>query len=64
VTAVVRQRLHQRGFRQRVLRGYQQCCAPTAGTSTILADGRTTPPRVSRSTRIQIHTLTRRKPKA
>ncbi len=27
VTAVVRQRLHQRGFRQRVLRAYQQCCA-------------------------------------
>lgn len=27
ITAVVRQRLHQRGFRQRVLRAYQQCCA-------------------------------------
>ena len=27
VTAVVRQRLHQRGFRERVLRAYQQCCA-------------------------------------
>ena len=27
VTAVVRQRLHLRGFRQRVLRAYQQCCA-------------------------------------
>ena len=27
VTAVVRQRLHQRGFRQRVLRAYQQSCA-------------------------------------
>ncbi len=27
VTAVVRQRLRQRGFRQRVLRSYQQCCA-------------------------------------
>ncbi len=27
VTAVVRQRLHQRGFRRRVLRAYQQCCA-------------------------------------
>src|SRR2546426_2474557 len=27
VTAVVRQRLHQRGFRQRVLRAYQQRCA-------------------------------------
>ena len=27
VTAAVRQRLHQRGFRQRVLRAYQQCCA-------------------------------------
>src|SRR2546428_4115677 len=27
VTAVVRQRLHQRGFRQRVLRASQQCCA-------------------------------------
>jgi putative restriction endonuclease len=27
VTAVVRQRLHQRGFRQRVLRAYRQCCA-------------------------------------
>jgi putative restriction endonuclease len=27
VTAVVRQRLHQRGFRERVLRPYQQCCA-------------------------------------
>ena len=26
VTAVVRQRLHQRGFRERVLRAYQQCC--------------------------------------
>src|SRR5258708_1925732 len=27
VTAVVRQRLHQRGFRERVLRAYQPCCA-------------------------------------
>jgi putative restriction endonuclease len=27
VTAVVRQRLHQRAFRERVLRAYQQCCA-------------------------------------
>ena len=27
VTAVVRHRLHQRGFRERVLRAYQQCCA-------------------------------------
>ena len=27
VTAVVRQRLHQRGFRQRVIRAYRQCCA-------------------------------------
>jgi putative restriction endonuclease len=27
VTAVVRQRLHQHGFRERVLRAYQQCCA-------------------------------------
>src|SRR4029453_3505387 len=27
ITAVVRQRPHQRGFRQRVLRAYQQCCA-------------------------------------
>ena len=27
VTTVVRQRLHQRGFRERVLRAYQQCCA-------------------------------------
>src|SRR6266850_1515631 len=27
VTAVVRQRLHQRGFRERVLRAYDQCCA-------------------------------------
>ena len=27
VTAVVRQRLHQRGFRERVLRAYRQCCA-------------------------------------
>jgi len=27
VTAVVRQRVHQRGFRRRVLRAYQQCCA-------------------------------------
>jgi putative restriction endonuclease len=27
VTAVVRQRLHQRGFRERVLRAYEQCCA-------------------------------------
>jgi len=27
LTAVVRQRLHQRGFRERVLRAYQQCCA-------------------------------------
>jgi len=27
VTAVVRHRLHQRGFRQHVLRAYQQCCA-------------------------------------
>ncbi len=27
MTEVVRQRLHQRGFRQRVLRAYQQCCA-------------------------------------
>jgi len=27
VTAVVRRRLHQRGFRERVLRAYQQCCA-------------------------------------
>jgi putative restriction endonuclease len=27
VTAVVRTRLHQRGFRERVLRAYQQCCA-------------------------------------
>jgi putative restriction endonuclease len=27
ITAVVRQRLHQRSFRQRVLRAYQQCCA-------------------------------------
>src|SRR2546425_8983113 len=27
ITAVVRQRLHQKGFRQRVLRAYRQCCA-------------------------------------
>jgi putative restriction endonuclease len=27
ITAVVRRRLHQRGFRDRVLRAYQQCCA-------------------------------------
>ena len=27
VTAVVRRRLHQRGFRERVLRAYQMCCA-------------------------------------
>jgi putative restriction endonuclease len=27
VTAVVRQRLHQRGFRQRVIRAYRQACA-------------------------------------
>ena len=27
VTAVVRQRLHQRSFRERVLRAYQQCCS-------------------------------------
>lgn len=27
VTAVVRQRLHQRGFRERVIRAYRQCCA-------------------------------------
>lgn len=27
VTAVVRQRLHQRGFRERVLRAYRHCCA-------------------------------------
>src|SRR5712692_695750 len=32
VTAVVRQRLHQRGFRQRVLRAYQQCW-PSAGSA-------------------------------
>jgi len=27
ITAVVRQRLHQKGFRQRVLRAYRECCA-------------------------------------
>jgi len=27
ITAVVRKRLHQRGFRERVLRAYHQCCA-------------------------------------